>query len=392
MAMLLFSILFVLAAATLLLRLGTSRRSLPNPAPLGEKSGLESGSDGSITPPKVSREDINEPVDIKIESLTDFDWTKAEPEKHRPFKPTYHITMALKNTTPSDLIQIDKNYLSRIINRQAIVRDHESTVMGYIPEGVPAVYEVYEYLLGTYLPTRFPMMFSLQTSSSPSGPVTTFHNHVTSLISPVSPPPSDPLTALRIISQTIEDDFFLLQLQPPDSTSFPNEHKAVAFICCHPAGFDPSTKLAQGLKAIHVPVPSYSKIGPSMERFFARTTVDKPVKRLNWSVQTHTKLFSPGMNHVHTEEADKVERDVEVDIEEARMRVELQTLTRLARTGALMFSFKTYLYGLDEIKGEGLGGELADAIDGLGKGNAPGMWVYKGGIRWGKRVCEYLRS
>lgn len=129
-----------------------------------------------------------------------------------------------------------------------------------------------------------------------------------------------------------------------------------------------------------------------MERFFARATADKPVKRLNWSVQTHTKLFSPKMNHVHAEEADKVERDIDVDIEDARLRVELQTLTRLQKTGGLMFSFKTYLYRLEEVKEEGLGGELADAIEGLGKGNAPGMWVYKGGIRWGKRVCEYLRS
>lgn len=77
--------------------------------------------------------------------------------------------------------------------------------------------------------------------------------------------------------------------------------------------------------------------------------------------------------------------------ERVMLRVELQTLTRLPQTGALVFSFKTYLYPLAEIKSEGLGMELAEAIEGLKKGNAPGMWVYKGSVQWGKAVCEYLR-
>lgn len=74
------------------------------------------------------------------------------------------------------------------------------------------------------------------------------------------------------------------------------------------------------------------------------------------------------------------------------MRSELQTLSRLPKTGAILFSFKTHLYTLEEVKAEGLGPQLADAIDGLKLGNAPGMWTYKGAVRWGKKVKEYLRS
>lgn len=74
------------------------------------------------------------------------------------------------------------------------------------------------------------------------------------------------------------------------------------------------------------------------------------------------------------------------------MRVELQTLSRLPKTRAVLFSFKTHLYTLEEIKAEGLGPDLAIAIEGLGKGNAPGMWTYKGAIRWAKKVKEFLRS
>lgn len=107
-------------------------------------------------------------------------------------------------------------------------------------------------------------------------------------------------------------------------------------------------------------------------------------------MQTHTALFVPCGNHVH--EGDRVEHDADMDPAQTRLRVECQTLTRLPRTRAVLFSFKTYLFPVQELKDDGVGPALADAIDGLKAGNAPGMWTYKGGVRWGKSVCAYLRS
>lgn len=57
-----------------------------------------------------------------------------------------------------------------------------------------------------------------------------------------------------------------------------------------------------------------------------------------------------------------------------------------------MFAFKTYLYPLREIKEEGLGEELAEAIDGLKEGSVPEMHFYKRGVEWGAAVKKYLRS
>jgi hypothetical protein len=109
-----------------------------------------------------------------------------------------------------------------------------------------------------------------------------------------------------------------------------------------------------------------------------------------WSIQTHPNLYAPSGNHVHVGE--EVEEEKTVVVEESRFRVELQTLTRLPKTQAILFSFKTYLYSLEDIKAEGLGPQLAEAIEGLKAGNAPGMWVYKGGVRWSRAICEYLRG
>jgi hypothetical protein len=67
-------------------------------------------------------------------------------------------------------------------------------------------------------------------------------------------------------------------------------------------------------------------------------------------------------------------------------------LHRLPETKALVFSFKTYLYPRSEIKEQGLGEELAQAIDGLKEGSVPAMHFYKRGVVWGEAVKEYLRS
>lgn len=57
-----------------------------------------------------------------------------------------------------------------------------------------------------------------------------------------------------------------------------------------------------------------------------------------------------------------------------------------------MFAFRTYLDSLKEIKDEGLGNELADAIDGLKSGNVPSINVYKRAPVWGTATKKYLRS
>lgn len=74
------------------------------------------------------------------------------------------------------------------------------------------------------------------------------------------------------------------------------------------------------------------------------------------------------------------------------VRCERQTLHRLPESKALVFAFKTYLYPIKDIKDEGLGEELAQAIDGLKDGNVPAMHFYKRGAMWGKAVKKYLRS
>jgi hypothetical protein len=50
------------------------------------------------------------------------------------------------------------------------------------------------------------------------------------------------------------------------------------------------------------------------------------------------------------------------------------------------------MYPISEIKDEGMGEELAQAIEGLEQGSVPKMMFYKRGVVWGEAVKSFLRS
>lgn len=191
-----------------------------------------------------------------------------------------HIATALQNSSPQELIVMDRNYHDRVLERRQLITQHPKIVVGAIPSGKDAVNELYSQLMADYLPNRFPLMFSLEQDGK------VFRNTVTSATFPTIPP-EDPKESLRILGETVEDDIFLLH-QTPEG------HRSVAYVCCYCSGFDPSEKLDKLLVEIHEPVPSYHKIGPSMERFFSRVEVGKNVKRINVSTQVLLGLLGPG--------------------------------------------------------------------------------------------------
>lgn len=50
------------------------------------------------------------------------------------------------------------------------------------------------------------------------------------------------------------------------------------------------------------------------------------------------------------------------------------------------------MYPIQELRDEGSGEILAEAIDGLALGSVPGMTVYKRQVVWGTKVQAFLRG
>ncbi|KAF2086457.1 hypothetical protein K490DRAFT_74412 [Saccharata proteae CBS 121410] len=309
-----------------------------------------------------------------------FDWTTKEPLKLRPFKPKYHLTMSIENSSASELIEMDRNYLDRMNLRKSIMRDHSETVLAADRTCKPAIDELYSWLLGNYLSIRFPGMFELAGSNT--------ERYLHSLVTGdrfSTTPPNDPFDALKVLGALIDDDILFL-MRSTDGDGYVLK----AFVTCFPSGFDTREKFNWKLRDIHKPVPGYKeKLEKSMDKYFDRVETGKFIKRANWTITTTDQLFVPGGTHLYEGETPKEEV---IDIEKTRVRCERQVLHRLPKTGAIVFSFKTYLYPLSDIKAEGLGGVLAEAIDGLRGGSVPEFHWYKRAAVWGETVKEYLRN
>ncbi|CAI7608203.1 unnamed protein product [Penicillium pancosmium] len=251
-------------------------------------------------------------------SLKDFRWESTEPLQLRPFrgKEKYNLTMgeiifpqhidniewtliyipAIENLDPSELIQMDKTYFDRISKRKAVLSQHHDVVVAVNDPPLKdlriraAVSELYNFILGTYLPTRYPTMFQLDNSPK-RGP--TFENRVTGARWPTILAEDMPtIRALEILTQTVDEEFLILL---PD-TSVPGEtspYVLQAYATCFPSGFNTRDKLGLRLADIHGSVPGYAeKIGRSMDKFFAKIEVGRFVKRVNWGVTTETDLFA----------------------------------------------------------------------------------------------------
>lgn len=148
----------------------------------------------------------------------------------------------------------------------------------------------------------------------------------------------------------------------------------------------------------------------SMERFFRRMPLDKPVIRNNYFIQ----VVKPGENP-----SGDSETMLDVDPEELgwsestngpedefvhghghsaepaaylepatlRVRSERQTLRRLPRTGAIIFGIRTYLFKVEELARErGVVGRLASAI----RSWPDDVAIYKGRKMYRDILLRYL--
>ncbi|EGE01541.1 hypothetical protein TEQG_00587 [Trichophyton equinum CBS 127.97] len=344
-----------------------------------------------------------------IQPLDKFNWEATEPIQLRPYKPKYNLTMALETLEPSELIPIDKEYKDRSPNAEESLKNTTTLPLGIrsaagkgqsdvdgneLPLAHDAICELYEFVMGIYLPNRYPTMFKLIEAKYESCKVFMLQNKVTGEVLPASVSPGRPLVnALETLGKTVDED--MLVLLPMESSGNEREkpsslkYALQAYVTCFPSGFNTREKLGKQLNGVHEPVPGYrEKIEKSMDRYFEKLEVGKFVKRVNWSITTGAGLFyafgdKQGMKQLRLEQ---------LDMDDTFLRCERQTLYRLPKSGAIVFSIHTYRYPIRQLKEEGSGEDLAAAIEGIENGNVPLMAEYKKVPVWGEAVKKYLRS
>lgn len=151
-----------------------------------------------------------------------------------------------------------------------------------------------------------------------------------------------------------------------------------------PSSWVLADKFDRPMEAVHEHVPDFqagTRNAAMINRIFDNLAPGLPAERFNWSINWKEKLFHP-----------ETGRNDHAEPQEAVVRVERQTLTKLPETGAIVFTIRIYLDPVTLFRthpdGRRLSAALADQLEALNEAQLD----YKGLDRQRKRLVAGLRQ
>ncbi len=260
-----------------------------------------------------------------------------------PFEPgPYRLATGLHACPEADWIQIDARYRAELGLRRALLDLRRDEVLGVDPATAPARREVLE-LLAAHLPARFPAWFGCE-------PGRRLRNRLTGEVWTLADPGSDPL---EVAARLVQEDMCLLRL---DGTTPILTDAAL----CFPSRWRLTEKPGRPLTAVHHPVPGYAdRLAGPVDRFLSALRPGRIVQRANWGVVDDPALFQPAAPAAGTviTKADAGDR--------LWLRVERQTLRRLAISGAILFTIRVQVAAFSRLAAAPERARLAAALRAL---------------------------
>ncbi len=251
--------------------------------------------------------------------------------EYAPYKSgQFRLAMGLLPLDLRDWIEPDEHMVSELAVKDRLLREQHRAVFAVLPEAFNGSAEVLE-LLATHLPVRFPSLFTRERDL--------LYNRVTQQTWNLS---QNVLHPLDLAGRWVQEDLCLMQFNTESKL-----YHLVGASLCFPTRWRLADKLGKPLNLVHGPVPGYEEeLASTMDRFFARLKVDKPVWRVNWGLIDDPTLFQPtghgrkGLNPNIT---------IENAGDTLWLRMERQTLRRLPRTQDILFTIRVYVRPLREL-------------------------------------------
>lgn len=170
----------------------------------------------------------------------------------------------------------------------------------------------------------------------------------------------------------VADDLLILQ-------AVDGQYLLTAASLCSPSEWLLEEKFGRPLAQIHAPIPGFDRaLTPQVERFFRHLKVAHPVLRYNWSLQAGDQLCQRPR-----EAAEQRPLTAGTPL---YYRVERQSLRRLPRSGAVVFTIRVYLHPLESLR------DTAGALPGLWRAidaTPPALARYKGFERLAPALRRY---
>jgi hypothetical protein len=241
---------------------------------------------------------------------------------------------AFTKMEPDWWLEVEKDYISRVMKRRELYNKHGKNVLDYRPGSELACKELMEMCLQFYC-ARYPNYFQLSSNN------TVFCNRLLNeetIIKSVHP--------LVILMNNVPEDFAIVLRNEADG-----KYYFRAGSICSALGWNVSTKIDKSLFDIHHPVvPDYKeKMAMSMDRYFSRLPTNTPIQRGSWGLEAGSPLYMPpGDPHEKMREI----QAQGLKLEDCNLRVDWQTLRRLPLSAAVVFNFKALFTPVTEFRDE----------------------------------------
>lgn len=255
----------------------------------------------------------------------------------RPFRWPYHQTMSIFKLDVNHWLDMDKYYYDYIKEKERVIHTYGPDNFDWLPGSELACRELMD-TVKEHMMLRYPLLFTTKDNGDH------VKNELTGEILDFSEPLKD--HPLVYVSKMAKEDFYIV-LKGEDGV-----HRLMAAAVPFPGGsFGIRYKLGKTLDVIHTEVPYYTeKLKPSMEKWFSRMEAPDLVERASWYISWDHKLL---LNNVYAlKKGDKVQSDVLPT--EFNVRVERQTLRRLPKSRAIIFTNHPVFYSIEEMKDEPL--------------------------------------
>ncbi|KAJ5124921.1 Protein of unknown function DUF3445 [Penicillium bovifimosum] len=327
----------------------------------------------------VDVQDVKEekPFVKPLPSPAPIDPLENAPKLYRPFRhgPNF-VTMGIRKLNWDNWIEMDSYFPRYHDLKAAELKKEFKEHIKYVDNAVTrdACFELNEELV-RHLTHRYPKIYKLE-----DGKV---HNSLTGEAFPY--PPATPDEALAMSGLLWKTQF--------TNRFTDGEYHLDAAAVCLPGFWRLREKFRMSLDTLHFEagVPHYAaKLQKSMNRFMTKLTPDKPVERNNYFIQLDDGLhWSHRMGDQQGTEVASwaLANSKGLKIDEIHFRSERQTLRRLPRSGAILFTIRTYFEPITRICEEPhVPGRLAEAIRSWDET----VSFYKGKSHWEGILLPYL--
>ncbi|KAJ8100882.1 hypothetical protein POJ06DRAFT_249745 [Lipomyces tetrasporus] len=273
------------------------------------------------------------PEPTPLENLTPDKLKSYDDRPWRPFRWPYHQTMSIFKLDINHWLDMDKWYERYVNEKMDIIRRTGNEYCDCLPDGEDAAEELLETVVD-HLTKRYPKLF-IKTDIGLDNLVT---GEKIDLRKPFKEPP------LHYLARLTKEDFYIVKKRED------GRHYLVAAVVPAPGGFfGVQNKMGQHLDVIHHEVPYYEeKLKVSMERWFARMKPSDPVERASWFICWDHELLCNGIYALGPGET--VPEDT--SYLKYNVRVCRQTLRRLPKSQAIIFSNHPIFYSIEEMKDE----------------------------------------